>query len=274
MAYISDTIKLQYPNKRLYITSRLRDGGTDSNYTINFTNAPVEIPPNKRAYMGLMKASITNSFYPINATNNRLDFSIDATNTSTTIEPGYYSAAAMATAIQTPIQTLIGTTASDPLFSVSFNSGIGKFTISLDANGTAQNLTVRLKASSPIGYYIGLTEDAIVALTNVDPNEKNSVTFTALPHLSGPIVYQVRTNVVAPNVWTKGESSYSSILAVIPIAGGPFDTTIYDPINVELNEFFSQISSMNIIITDENANQIDFNGQANDMLIGIYLTDM
>jgi hypothetical protein len=223
-----------------------------------------------------MKASITNSFYPINSTNNVLTFSIDGgADVNYTFPPGYYSAATMGALIQDAVTQEIGGGAGAALFTVVFNSGTGLYQVTLDDNSTPQNTTVTLKASSTIGYYIGLTSDIILTIATGPPVvSQDSAAFQALPHLSGPIVYQIRTNIVSPNVWTKEESSYSSILAVIPIAGGPFDTTIYNPVNMELNEFFSPITSMNIIITDENGVQIDFNGQSNDLLLGVYLADM
>lgn len=270
MSYIPTSIKLQYPNRRLYVSSRLRDSGTDSDYQINLTNAPIEIPSNKRAFLGVMKASIPNSFYPVNDTNNQLDLVCSGVDYTVTVPNGYYSAASMASTLQTLINDQV-VSAEFVTVQITFDASIGKFSIA--SMGTAGGEDTVLLSTSPIASIIGLSSN-VTNTAATDPDYSTPTVFPNLPNLNGPQSYQIRTINVNPNVWTKQEGAFSSILAVIPIAGSAFQTTIYDPVNVELNEFSTQINVLSVRITDEYGNIIDFNNQNNDLMLGVYLTDI
>jgi len=201
---------------------------------------------NHHIKLSLLSATIPTSFYQINSLNNLLNGSVNGSSFSFTIEPGNYSSKELATELNNKF------TAASLSCVVSYSEIKNAFTL------TATNIS--LLSSSTMLSLLGFSSSGITGSTNIS----SSISANIQPIR---ILYVKCLNLSVKN---RKNSNTSNIIASIPIDVERNNFIFYKShSNIATELYMEEVDLLDISITDENDNQIDFRGMDLILELGI-----
>ena len=216
------------------------NGSKNSRLQFNIPNMIHMTPNITDIWFSVNSAVIPASFYNINSINNRIRIG----STTYTISAGNYNITELITAINAQTNTAV-------LVSVAYNSITNKTTIT-NNGGTSQVITLSL---SPILWVLGFARTSTITLTTLTSSTgPNCVNLLTIPRLF------IRSSAIDAGNYSD-ETESQDVLAVIPntaCINGVIHYTNFNGIKhlVELQN----LSNFDIFITDDERNEIDFNG--------------
>jgi hypothetical protein len=216
------------------------NGSKNSRLQFNIPNMIHMTPNITDIWFSINSAVIPASFYNINSNNNKIKI---GSNTYT-ITAGNYNINELITAINAQTNTAI-------LVSVAYNSITNKTTIT-NNGGTSQVIVL---AESPLLWVLGFeTEYTITLTTLTSSTSPNCVNLLNIPRIF------IRSSAIDAGNYSD-ETESQDVLAVIPntaCINGVIHYTNFNGIKhlVELQN----LSNFDIFISDDDRNEIDFNG--------------
>ncbi len=216
------------------------NGSKNSRLQFNIPNMIHMTPNITDIWFSVNSAVIPGSFYNINSINNRIRIG----STTYTIAAGNYNITELITAIN--IQTNIAV-----LVTLSYNSITNKTTIS-NTGGTTQVITLSL---SPILWVLGFARTSTITL----PSLTSSTSPNCVNLLTVPRIFIRSSAIDAGNYSDETESQ--DVLAVVPntaCINGVIHYTNFNGIKHLVET--QNLSNFDILITDDERNEIDFNG--------------
>jgi hypothetical protein len=179
------------------------------------------------------------SFYPINYSNNKLNYIYNGINYTFNITVGVYNANTMITQLQTLFLN------NGQTMTVVINPSTGVLTFS-------SPFAFSFLSTSTCGYVLGFATTVA--------SVSNSLTMTYPLNILGAQKIKVQSKtLLTKNIDTAG----SNYLAVIPISSPPFSLITWEnPLQQQPNLLLVKfINSIDILLTDENNNPLNLNGQ-------------
>jgi len=216
------------------------NGSKNSRLQFNIPNMIHMTPNITDIWFSINSAVIPASFYNINSNNNKIKI---GSNTYT-ITAGNYNINELITAINAQTNTAI-------LVSVAYNSITNKTTIT-NNGGTSQ---VIILAESPLLWVLGFERQYTITLTTLTSSTSpNCVNLLNIPRIF------IRSSAIDAGNYSD-ETESQDVLAVIPntaCINGVIHYTNFNGIKhlVELQN----LSNFDIFISDDDRNEIDFNG--------------
>jgi hypothetical protein len=216
------------------------NGSKNSRLQFNIPNMIHMTPNITDIWFSVNSAVIPASFYNINSINNRIRIG----TTTYTITPGNYNITELITAINTQTNTAV-------LVSLAYNSITNKTTIT-NNGGTSQVITLSL---SPLLWVLGFERTSTITLTTLTSSTgPNCVNLLTIPRIF------IRSSAIDAGNYSD-ETESQDVLAVVPntaCINGVIHYTNFNGIKhlVELQN----LSNFDIFITDDERNEIDFNG--------------
>jgi len=216
------------------------NGSKNSRLQFNIPNMIHMTPNITDIWFSVNSAVIPASFYNINSINNRIRIG----STTYTIETGNYNITELITAINAQTNTAV-------LVSLAYNSITNKTTIT-NNGGTSQVITLSL---SPILWVLGFARISTITLTTLTSSTSpNCVNLLNIPRIF------IRSSAIDAGNYSD-ETESQDVLAVVPntaCINGVIHYTNFNGIKhlVELQN----LSNFDILITDDERNEIDFNG--------------
>jgi hypothetical protein len=216
------------------------NGSKNSRLQFNIPNMIHMTPNITDIWFSVNSAVIPASFYNINSINNRIRIG----STTYTIETGNYNINELITAINAQTNTAV-------LVSLAYNSITNKTTIT-NNGGTSQVITLSL---SPILWVLGFARISTITLTTLTSSTSpNCVNLLNIPRIF------IRSSAIDAGNYSD-ETESQDVLAVVPntaCINGVIHYTNFNGIKhlVELQN----LSNFDIFITDDERNEIDFNG--------------
>lgn len=213
-----------------------------ANSVMIFNNLPVMNKHKNILYneVSLIHAQIPRSYYTINANNNLLVLSTG----SYTLTNGNYNATTFK-------QMLLGLLGS--AFTMSFSTSTGKYTLTKTGGYTILPTTTCYKI-------LGLAK-------NVTYVSGGSLTFPYLANFLGINRIKIKSSVFKTDNLDSNQNGHCELLATIPVDESQFALITYENLIGFKNTLVNDtVNYIDITLTDENDDIIDFNG------IDIYLT--
>ena len=234
-----------FDNKIITLNSAYgyKQNGTLSSFVLfNFQGLLKEEQNILRTYVSVVNAQFPVSFYTINATNNTLTYSYNVpTKTTITITAGNYNATSLISALTSAF------TVNDIPISITINKLTGKLTFSAPLN---------------YSFYISSTSILpVLGFSNTSTSSSGSLNASYPLNLLGVKVISIKSAILAISAYTSETLGFSNTLATIPIDVPAFNLVSYYS-NNNLNKHIlrvKHIDAIDISITDENENLIDFN---------------
>lgn len=226
-----------------------------SNLVFDFAN--VLSPDDSIVYIecGVGNAEIPVSFYNVDTRNNIFNYVVNATNFSITVPPGNYQYNSLVT------QMLSQFTLNGHTFLMSLNRSSNILTMTLTAGGTWNTLS-----SSSISSVLGFASNTAYAIT------ANTITFPFLFDLLGIKKLKIySTNISVDSVDSVGNAT-NNLLCTISVNQPGFNMIIYSNIDGLYSHIRNKyISTIDITITDENGNLVNFNSVGWTMTLNLII---
>jgi len=216
------------------------NGSKNSRLQFNIPNMIHMTPNITDIWFSVNSAVIPASFYNINSTNNKIKIG----STIFTIAVGNYNINDLITAINTQTNTAL-------LVSLAYNSITNKTTIT-NNGGTSQVITL---SASTLLWVLGFEREYTITLTTLTSSTSpNCVNLLNIPRIF------IRSSAIDAGNYSD-ETESQDVLAVIPntaCINGVIHYTNFNGIKhlVELQN----LSNFDIFISDDDRNEIDFNG--------------
>ena len=219
----------------------LRNGTMKSLIDFNFIGLLKDEKDILRSYISVLNAQIPVSFYTITVNNFKLKYVVGGSTFRTIfITPGNYNGNSLITA-------LIDSFANNgDIITASLSSSTGKLFI----RSYSGSITYVYNTST-IATILGLTADI----------SGTTVTFQAPLNLLGVKKLSIKSNSLAISSFTSRTGNRTDTICTIPVIEPPFNMISYVNMN-DLNKNILRgqvIDSIDIRITDEENNDIDFN---------------
>ena len=216
------------------------NGSKNSRLQFNIPNMIHMTPNITDIWFSVNSAVIPGSFYNVNSNNNRIRIG----STTYTITPGNYNITELITAINAQTNTAV-------LVSVAYNSITNKTTIT-NNGGTSQVITLSL---SPLLWVLGFARTSTITLTTLTSSTSpNCVNLLTIPRLF------IRSSAIDAGNYSD-ETESQDVLAVIPntaCINGVIHYTNFNGIKHLVET--QNLSNFDIFISDDERNEIDFNG--------------
>ena len=216
------------------------NGSKNSRLQFNIPNMIHMTPNITDIWFSVNSAVIPGSFYNVNSNNNRIRIG----STTYTITPGNYNITELITAINAQTNTAV-------LVSVAYNSITNKTTIT-NNGGTSQVITLSL---SPLLWVLGFARTSTITLTTLTSSTSpNCVNLLTVPRIF------IRSSAIDAGNYSD-ETESQDVLAVIPntaCINGVIHYTNFNGIKHLVET--QNLSNFDIFISDDERNEIDFNG--------------
>lgn len=226
---------------QLLISSLNVDSKTDDTYTYYIPSGSIPAESQEHIYLSVQTAVIPNTFYNINKNNNTLCYSLDSNDIKQyfSLPLGNYN-----------IKDIINYFNSNlPNFSLTFDKMTNKLSFQ-----NLSNLDYKFYPESNIYNVIGFNNGIIYHSSGGYLSGRNVVNLNSIQYIN--IKANFNTNNLA-----KYNINDKNIICSIPVDINPYGVVNYKNYNnFKINTFTSQISEIMIQFTDQNGNNIDFNG--------------
>lgn len=246
----------------LIINSQDRTSGTSSNFTINSAN---NIRLNGRKRIKLKHVSIYNTFYNINNNNNKIDFTENATNKTTTLTNGYYTATSLATHIGTAMTTTSGGFA---VFTASYSTTTRKMAISSTQNFRLLFSSGTSTSSSPYRE-LGFTDTN--GINAVDTAVSTSATGNNHVNLGLPLTIYITINNWNGSNIKDTSGTFTSFAIPINASSGEIINFNGDEIQqiIDIPPTVNIVSQLRITLSSINNRALDLNNSEWNMVLEI-----
>tara|TARA_R100000541_G_scaffold34127_3_gene42600 strand:+ start:1657 stop:2670 length:1014 start_codon:yes stop_codon:yes gene_type:complete len=210
--------------------------------------------------IAIQSAEITGAFYNLNDTNNQVNFTITGTSSATdgnytmTIRPGNYNSITFKTEFEFQYRGRVG--ALD-LVSFLFNEVTGRYQMT----ALTQNATITINLiSTTCRLPLGIDENATGTLVFGFQGVPAAATFFPFPaDFLGITKIKVCSNALAGDNYDSVSLNTSTLIDTISVSGGLFGLTIYNSLGRESFVKARRIDEIDIQLTDQDDNEIDFN---------------
>lgn len=241
----------------MYINSNSKSSGSSGNFVVPIRSNPIDVSSKYTTYIAVTSATIPITYFPVRTGNNIFVWS-EATggDVTTTITPGFYTGSTFATIIGTKM------TEQSPnalTYVVDYLPDLGKIQINVPSG------TLTLKMSSAAS-----TASSIMGFNDEDVADTDEIVSPNPISIGGPKTIHIRMNAIIGNMYNTYEASLSNVLAVVPVVGTRFSTMVFQPLFITPCIVTSQLSEINIILTDEYSNVLDFNGVNVDIELSVF----
>lgn len=201
--------------------------------------------------IGVLNANMPMSFYVVTATTNTLRISKGGVASLITIPVGNYSPSSLVTILN---QLTVAEMGETELMVWDFDSSSLRLIVTVDRSGSDVNEYQFGGTGSTVGYWFGLSDNGAVTIASGE----TSGTTPNLLDLSGPRYIFVDVDLPVESSDTSNRAR--GVLCAIPV-GAPSGTIQYwQPSTVQYHlTSFDQLRSLNVRLTDENHNILDFN---------------
>lgn len=226
---------------QLLISSSNVDSKTDDSYIYYIPPCCIPSESQEHIYLSVQTAVIPNTFYNINKNNNTLCYSLDSNNIKQylSLPLGNYN-------IKDIINFLNGNL---PNFLITFDKMTNKLSF--------QNLSYldfKFYPESNIYNVIGFNTGILYHSSGGLLNSRNVVNLNSIQYIN------IKANFSTNNL-AKYNMNDKNIICSIPVNINPYGVINYkNDNNFRINTFTSQMSEIIIQFTDQNGNDIDFNG--------------
>lgn len=226
---------------QLQLSSNNADSRSDDSYIFYIPPSSIAVESQEHIYISVQSANIPNTFYNININNNTLCYSMNANNIKQylIIPIGNYNI--------NNILTYINANMSN--FTLTYNKLYNKLTF--------QNLSLlnyKFYPESSIYGVLGFTNGLIYSSSNGLLQSVNAVNLNSIQYIN--VKLNMNTNNLA-----KYNMNDKNIICSIPVNISPYGVINYkNEHNFRVNTFRNEISELIIQFSDQNGNDIDFNG--------------
>lgn len=214
-----------------------------SNVSFDFRNILIPDPAILYIEAGVQSAQIPASFYAITSTNNTFNYTVNTVAYNIQVTPGNYNYNTLVTAMTTAF------TVNGHTFTFVLNRASNILTMTL-SSGTWNNIL-----PSSIGVVLGFlptTTYTIVA---------NTITYPNLFDVMGPKKLKIFSSNMAIDSYDSINNSTTNLIETISVNVPGFSLILYQNIDGTYGHLRTHyLSTVDIQITDENGNMIDFNG--------------
>lgn len=236
-------------------SSKKISGPSCASFTVGIGNSN---EAHKVSKVSLVSFSGFNTVYNITEINNKFSILTDVdAQFDLTITPGFYSISELDTLIETAVNGAITN-----VFSMAVNSNTLKETFSIDV-GTFTLVPV----ANSIYRTLGLDEANL-------PVAVATFTSAYVLALSGVTAIYLRSQAIAANNSAESDGTSSNILAIIPVTsafGAPVSyTSPTEESDTILYNGTTDLTTMDIQLTDNDGNILCFNGGEVDIVLKIY----
>jgi hypothetical protein len=230
----------------IYLNSKSADRYNDGNVGNAFFNLPIiEIAKNEKAYISVKNAVIPFSFYNVNINNNKLELILSDIHYSLSFEVGNYNV----NTLITEISKLLG-----PNWTITYIAKQNKFAFA----HSYSEFTFKSSATcfEILGFPIGLDESGTPL--NHESTTKVLLSPIGINLFTIKNIYVTSNNFILNNIDSNNHNK-SNIICSIPVNGVPNSVLFYEDNTKHLVHNIDNLTSLNIIMTDEDGNEIDFN---------------
>ena len=214
-----------------------------SNVSFDFRNILIPDPSILYIEAGVQSAQIPASFYAITASNNTFNYTVNTIAYNIQVTPGNYNYNTLVTAMTTAFTVNLHT------FTFVLNRASNILTMTL-SSGTWNNIL-----PSSIGVVLGFSSTTtyiIVANTIIYPN---------LFNVMGPKKLKIFSSNMAIDSYDSINNSTTNLIETISVNVPGFSLILYQNIDGTYGHLRTHyLSTVDIQITDENGNLINFNG--------------
>ena len=214
-----------------------------SNMSFDFRNILIPDPSILYIEGGVQSAQIPASFYAITATNNTFNYTVNTIAYNIQVTPGNYNYNTLVTAMTTAF------TVNGHTFTFVLNRASNILTMTL-SSGTWNNIL-----PSSIGVVLGFSPATTYTIV------ANTITYPNLFDVMGPKKLKIFSSNMAIDSYDSINNSTTNLIETISINVPGFSLILYQNIDGTYGHLRTHyLSTVDIQITDENNNPIDFNG--------------
>jgi len=230
---------------QLIVDSRDRNSGSTSstNFTVNLKETLSDT-----CRVELDFPLIPATYYTVNSTNNLIVFNDGSTNQTATISSGNYSANALASAIQTAMQTLITAESDGNTVTVSYSSTTFAFTFAI----TPGTLSLKFSQANTMWQLLGFT--------NADTSSVASVTGSNVVSMERPDLLVISIQELDIQIY-KGSTSINGTF-VIRFDSPAATVNVWEPQKVVAVQYYEPktLNKLTINLTDITGTNVSLNG--------------
>jgi len=214
-----------------------------SNMSFDFRNILIPDPSILYVECGVQSAQIPASFYAITAINNTFNYTVNTIAYNIQVTPGNYNFNTLVTAMTTAF------TVNAHTFTFVLNRASNILTMTL-SSGTWNNIL-----PSSIGVVLGFSPTTTYTIV------ANTITYSNLFDVMGPKKLKIFSSNMAIDSYDSINNSTTNLIETISVNVPGFSLILYQNIDGTYGHLRTHyLSTVDIQITDENNNPIDFNG--------------
>ena len=226
---------------QLSLSSNNADSKGDNSYIFYIPTGSIPAESQEQIYLSVQSAIIPNTFYNINQYNNKLCYSLDSNNIKIylILQNGNYTIKDIVNYLNSNMSN----------FTISYNRMYNKLTFQ---NLSSTNFKVYPESTiyNVIGLSNGLTYQSVNGLLQ----SVNAVNLNSIQYIN------VKVNINTNNI-TKYNINDKNIICSIPVNINPYGVINYKNYNnFRVNTYRNEITEIIMQFTDQNGNNIDFNG--------------
>ena len=210
----------------------------------------IEIAKNEKAYVSVKNAVFSYSWYNINYTNNILNYQVNNLNYSINLTRGNYNANTLKEHLLNLLTTQIYPHGHDSHFTLSYNIKTNKYLFS------HQQPEFGFYKTSTCFELLGFSE--LTDKTSINQTLESDQMINLFPIRQ---IYITSKNFILNNI-NHATASNANIISSINVSGNPYSILSYNDTsnNNHLIHNLNNINNLNITITDQDGDLINFNG--------------
>jgi hypothetical protein len=219
-----------------------------------FSLPTIVISKTEKAYISVKNCVIPRSFYNVNNTNNVLNYSINSSDYSITMSNGNYNVLTLKAHI-TELLIIKGHS-----ISIAYNSKTNIFQF------TSTSYEFTFKSTSNCFELLGFLDNNDYTSTNYTLESIIGVNLFTIKN-----IYVTSDNFILNNIDSNNHNK-SNIICSIPVKGVANSILFYEDSTKHLVHNVENLTTLRIILTDENSNLIDFNNIHYSITLEITIT--
>ena len=220
-----------------------------------FSLPNITIQKTEKAYISIKNCVIPHSFYNVNVTNDILDYTLNSIDYTIYLTHGNYNVLTLKTHILELFVTEGQTT-----WNIMYNAKTNKYVFS---NSTYD---FTFKSTSNCFELLGFIDDVNYTSTSFELNSNIGVNMFTIKN-----IYVTSDNFILNNIDSNNHNK-SNIICSIPVKGVANSILFYEDNTKHLVHNIENLTSLRIILTNENGNLIDFNNIHYSITLEITIT--
>jgi hypothetical protein len=219
-----------------------------------FSLPNIVIGKNEKAYVSVKNCVIPRSFYNVNDTNSILNYSIDSIDYTRTLTKGNYNVITLKTHL-TELFNILGHT-----IVITYNTKTNTFLF------TSTSGEFTFKSTSNCFELLGFLDNDDYSSTNYILESRIGVNLFTVKN-----IYVTSDNFILNNIDSNNHNK-SNIICSIPVKGVANSILFYEDNTKHLVHNVENLTTLRIMLTDENSNMIDFNNIHYSITLEITIT--